>query len=100
MFLKIISAVLLFTAIFELPYGYYEFLRIAIFIGMAFLLFAERESKPELQLILYAGIGILFNPFIPIHLERNIWFYLDISISVLLMLLVVREFIIKRKHSI
>ena len=76
-----IPAILLFIAIFSLPYGYYTLLRLAvtgISIYAAFFLF-ERDS---INFWAFLGIALLFNPLIPIHLSREVWFPIDIIVGV------------------
>ena len=76
-----IPAILLFIAIFSLPYGYYTLLRLVvtgISIYAAFFLL-ERDSISFWALL---GIAVLFNPFIPIYLSREIWFPINIIVGV------------------
>jgi hypothetical protein len=73
--------VLLIVALWRLPYGYYTFVRI-VTCGIATLIaivaFSE-PGPPRLWIGVFLAIAILFNPFIPIHLNRAVWFYLDLG---------------------
>lgn len=66
-----------------MPYGYYQ---IARFIGMlgfailAYLLFQERKQA-GLEVIIYAGLALLFQPFIKVALGRMIWNIVDIIVA-------------------
>ncbi|WP_415390296.1 DUF6804 family protein [Porticoccus sp. Uisw_050_02] len=76
-----IPAILLFIAIFGLPYGYYTLLRLVvtgISIYAAFFLF-ERDS---FNFWAFLGIALLFNPLIPVHLSREVWFPINIIVGV------------------
>jgi hypothetical protein len=65
------------TFALHLPYLYYEFLRIVIFLGALCLLYDQYDSGNTLNiwLILLAVLAIAFNPIIPIHLTRKMWGY-------------------------
>ena len=72
----LVPAILLFLApLMELPYGFYTFLRIIILISSAYMIFVVYMYKKKIDLIamLFIIILILYNPIIPIHLNREIW---------------------------
>lgn len=77
------SAVVL-IACFDLPIGYYTFLRIVITIGSIAILIKEVQKDVNLIGIAFIGIAfigiaILFNPIIPIYLyKKSIWMPIDI----------------------
>jgi hypothetical protein len=77
----IVPAILLVAAVAQLPYGYYTFIRI-VTCGSAALLavvgFRERSST-QVWSILLSLIAVLFNPIVPIHLNRSAWFFLDLG---------------------
>lgn len=80
MFISFLISVLIFIGIADLPYGYYKFLRVAVFvltIITVVLICVEKErlSKTAVFPIL---IGIMFNPLIPVTLDRNTWVIIDI----------------------
>lgn len=73
-----VVAVLLFCAILPLPYGYYTFLRLTTCLGGLFLAHELYKQQQQNTAILLIGIALLFNPIIPVHLSRGIWFSIDI----------------------
>jgi hypothetical protein len=82
-FISLISgflAFLMFLAIFDLPYSYYEFLRPAVFIGSILLIFliSKQNSKLSLLIMLISIIALLFNPIIPIFSNRGFWLPVNI----------------------
>jgi hypothetical protein len=78
----IVPTILLVAAVARLPYGYYTFTRIVTCGAAALLLaavgFRERPAVQAWSVVL-ALIAVLFNPFLPIHLNRGAWFYLDLG---------------------
>ena len=74
------SALLLFVAAADLPYGYYQFLRLATCgaaVYMAWRLLSVRANDPEGWGL--AAICVLYNPLFPVHLERSIWVWVNIA---------------------
>jgi len=78
--LQLIAAALLLWALAEVnPYGYYTFLRwscCAIFVVSALFFYQANEVGWSVGMV---GLAILFNPIAPIHLNREIWRFLDIG---------------------
>ncbi len=66
------------------PYGYYIFLRFSIFL-IALYLIAAQAVKLEIEYFLYVLIGvvIIYNPFIKVHLGRDIWGIVNICTIIL-----------------
>jgi hypothetical protein len=69
-----------------LPYGYYKFLRIVVcgFAVVAFFHTWEDDTPTRVWPLIFVGIGILFNPLVPAHLDRATWFFLDIGAAILI----------------
>lgn len=84
-------SVLLHSPLLSMPYGYYMLVR---FVSMvAFGLMAYRyytQSKVALT-ITFASLAVLFQPFVKIALGRTIWNVLDVMVSILLVLLWMKE---------
>ena len=76
----LINAIVVMIAIFPLPIGYYTFTRIVVFISMTLLIYYYKTKNKSVSnnIIIYALIGILFNPIIPIYLHNSfIWSVID-----------------------
>jgi hypothetical protein len=87
-FVSLISgflAFLMFLAIFDLPYSYYEFLRPAVFIGSIILIFliSQENSKLSLLILLISIVALLFNPIIPIYSNRGFWLPVNLLSGIL-----------------
>ena len=84
----VVPASLLLIAVWHMPYGYYTLTRIvtcgvAVLIAVAGL--QERLTVQTWSLPLFA-IAVLFNPFVPVHLSRATWFYLDLGAAAIFIL--------------
>lgn len=78
---SIVLGVLLLLAIFQFPYGYYTFLRLAVFVGGSFLAYQLYQLKSVSLAIALVCIAILFNPLIPVYLSRETWLPIDLVSS-------------------
>jgi hypothetical protein len=83
---KIGLAVLLFICLLDMPYGYYQFVRVAA--TSVFVLFAIQSYnlKSNAMIIIYVILAILFQPFEKIALGREVWNILDVIVGVGLLL--------------
>lgn len=85
----IVSAAMLLVALLDMPYGYYTLLRIMVTISAGvhcwFVLTREDAGNilNRLQAAIFFAIGILFNPVIPIYLDREVWQIIDVAVAVL-----------------
>jgi len=80
----LICAAFLLLALFELPIGYYTFLRILVTIGAIVLVVNEFENGFNFWVISFGLIAILFNPIIPIYLhDKAVWMPIDVLVAIL-----------------
>ena len=79
--IKVFLSILLILCLLDLPYGYYQFVRIAATIGFAYLAFAEDKSKNRKEFFVFIALAILFQPFIKIALGRFVWNIVDILVA-------------------
>jgi hypothetical protein len=85
-FLSMICAMALFIAILPLPIGYYEFLRLLVFVG-GILVILKNIGLNHHWVMVFAAISILFNPIYPIYLNSKlIWIPIDIATGILFVL--------------
>lgn len=87
--IKLLLAGILIGCIFKVPYGYFQFVRIAGCIGFCWLAYIEHEEKKSITAILSIVCAILLNPIFKIHFARKTWNNIDISIAVFLGLWVI-----------
>jgi hypothetical protein len=79
---RLIAAGLLLLAIAPLPYGYYQFLRIAITLIAGINAFHVYHQKGQWPFLIFLGIAILFNPLLPIYLDKDSWTPIDLITAI------------------
>jgi hypothetical protein len=78
--MPIIIAITFLVSTADLPYGFYSFMRIAVPILSAiflFFLYCELNEEFNLMLIPNILIIILWNPILPIYLDKDTWVIID-----------------------
>ncbi|PJA02021.1 hypothetical protein COX73_02995 [bacterium (Candidatus Gribaldobacteria) CG_4_10_14_0_2_um_filter_36_18] len=82
-----ISVVLLLLAIPAIwPYGYYVFLRWLVTASALFLIWVAYNLKKTFWLFLMGIVAILFNPIIPVHLDKETWVIIDFIVAILFLI--------------
>lgn len=90
-FLKIILSILLFLCLFDMPYGYYQFVRIISVICFAVFAKEAYQKGNQNEMIFYIGLSLLFQPFLKVALGRFIWNCIDVIIGVYLLFSLKKE---------
>jgi hypothetical protein len=93
--IKISLAVLLLLCLLDMPYGYFQFVRLAGLIGFSILAYQENQQGRQTEMIIYGGLALLFQPFFKIALGRQIWNIVDVVVAVGLLI----SIFIKPKES-
>lgn len=95
--IKIISIISIILLLIGIPtgwaYGYYIFLRWAIFISSVIITYKFYEQKRITWVFIFAVLAILFNPIAPIYLEKSTWILIDFISSVLFYIVGFTKFI-------
>ena len=79
----LIICILLALALCQLSYGYYQFLRIAVTIW-GIISIIQTSNRPDetsgktCTMLLSGGIAILYNPILPIHLDKEAWIIINL----------------------
>jgi hypothetical protein len=93
----LIAAAFLFLALFDgWSYGFFTLLRFVIFASSVYVALKAYKSQKEKWVWVFAFIAVLFNPFIPIHLNREVWTIIDLAVGVFL---ITSIFIFKPKEG-
>ena len=77
---------LLFLCLLYMPYGYYQFVRIASTLGFVFLAIQSYQAQINGYFVAYVILALLFQPFEKIALGRELWNVVDVIVGVGLLL--------------
>ena len=69
-----------------MPYGYYQLVRMIALIGFAILAYQSYEKKRKTEIIIYAGLALLFQPLFKIALGRDLWNVVDVVVGIALII--------------
>lgn len=77
---------MLLAALFPWPYGYYNFLRFCVCGAAAFLAYQQwaHDDAASKWVVMLVAIALLYNPFVPIYLTREIWTVLNVGTAIAL----------------
>lgn len=84
--IKIILAILLFICLADMPYGYFQLVRFIALFGFAILASFSKQEGRIVEMIIYIGLAMLFQPFLKIALGRPIWNIVDVIVGLGLLL--------------
>ena len=84
--IKITLAILFFLCLADMPYGYYQLVRFIALIGFAILAYQSYEKNRKTEVIIYAGLALLFQPLFKIALGRDIWNVVDVVVGIALII--------------
>ena len=88
---KIFAIVILFGALWNHPYSYYQLLRWVVSITGAISAYKFFEAKNEFWGWVFVFITILFNPIAPIYLSKDTWQILDVLGAVIFTISLFRQ---------
>ena len=80
--IKIVLAILFFLCLADMPYGFYQFVRLAGLIGFAVLAYQANQQGRQTEMIIYGGLALLFQPFFKIALGRQMWNIVDVVVGI------------------
>lgn len=75
--------ILLGFAFLPLPYAYYMFLRILVTASFAYLCWKRSTSQRSGVAWLFGVAAAIYNPFMPLHLGRELWTVVNLVTIVL-----------------
>jgi hypothetical protein len=79
--IKLLLAVLFIVCLFNMPYGYFQFVRFAGMLGFALLAYFSNKGGQKVEVIIYIALALLFQPFVKVALGRTIWNVVDIVVA-------------------
>lgn len=84
--IKIILAILFFLCLADMPYGFYQFVRFAGLLGFAILAYDAHRNSRMVEMIIYAALALLFQPFVKVALGRELWNIVDVVVGIALII--------------
>ena len=99
--LPMVIAFFLLISAGDLPYGFYQFMRIVVpLLSVIYLFFAYSSfEKFDLWLIPNAIITILWNPICPIYLDKETWVVIDIVAAICELIVAVYSYYSWKKNT-
>lgn len=70
----------------DMPYGFYQFVRFISLIGFTILAYQANEKGQQTEVIIYAILALLFQPFLKVSLGRTLWNIVDVIVAIGLIL--------------
>lgn len=81
----LIPAIFLFLALLDgWPYGFFTLLRFIVFTATAYIAYIVYDQQRDGWVWSFGLIAVLFNPFIPVYLDRNTWVIIDLFVALFL----------------
>ena len=80
--IKIVLAILFFLCLLDMPYGFYQIVRLAGLIGFAILAYQANQKGSKTEMFIYGFLALLFQPFFKIALGREIWNIVDVVVGI------------------
>ncbi len=74
----LVAALMLFVAIADLPYGYYQMLRWAVSGVSVYIAYMAYRWGKVWATWVFGFVAALFNPLFPVHLTKDIWQPIDV----------------------
>lgn len=95
--LKIIAIIILFWALADNPYSYYQILRWVIASVSGYSAYLAYKQGKNAWTWTLAITAIFFNPIAPIHLNRETWSILNIITAVIIFISIFKLSVVKKK---
>lgn len=74
----IVAAAMLLLAVAPLPYGYYQLLRLVVAVAGVWIAWDYWQRGRQAWAIAFGLVTLLFNPVLPVHLDRATWQALNV----------------------
>lgn len=74
---------LLAIALLDMPYGYYQVLRVVVFCASAYLGLYERNQNEEVWSWAFFGCALIYNPIFKLSLGADLWPFANVATIIL-----------------
>jgi hypothetical protein len=82
---RLVTAGLLLLALARLPYGFYTLMRLLCCVVCAYGTYVAVERRQRTWMWTFGVVALLFNPFLPIRLDRSTWAIVDVCVALLML---------------
>lgn len=87
LYMPVVGAILCALALLPgLPYAFFSFLRWWVFTACLVIALFSSVSESKFSAIAGLALAVLFNPLVKIHLERDVWWFIDAGMIPYLMI--------------
>jgi hypothetical protein len=83
---RVVAAALLFWALDRHPYGYFQVLRLVVCGVAVYCAALAAQGRGSNWGWLFVACAAMFNPFVPVHLNRSVWAVIDVLAGLALLL--------------
>jgi hypothetical protein len=73
-------------ALFDWPYGYYQLLRFGVCAVAIYGAVLAHQAGVQGWTWALGALAVVFNPLLPVYLDRSVWAVIDIAAAVVLVL--------------
>ena len=78
----LVPIALLLTALLDMPYGYYQLLRVYIFCSSVYLAVQQNKSKQDIWFWGLVACALTYNPIIKLSLGKEIWPIVNVATAI------------------
>ncbi len=96
LFIKLLISIMLIVCLLPMPYWYYNVVRFFCTLWSVSIAFGYIQKLNLSWMVFYMIIANLFNPFIPIYLEKLTWNVIDVLLASILLLTSGKQYIDSR----
>lgn len=96
---KIIAILMLFWALADNPYGYYQILRWVICGLTGYSAYLAYENDKNVWTWIFGITAVLFNPIAPIHLSRETWSVINLITAAIIFISIFKMKVIPNKEG-
>jgi hypothetical protein len=75
-------AVILFLCLLNMPYEYYQFVRLICTAGFAYLAYSASKNNIDNEIIPFVFLILVFQPFATVALSKITWNVIDVIVGV------------------
>jgi len=84
-YVRLCVIAMLLLALISLPYGYYILLRWVVTVTAGYIAYLAYIEKRQLWITIFIFIAIIFNPIVPIYLDRQIWSIINVIVVIFML---------------